>query len=50
MKRIVAGARRPLKTASDIQPQAIVPGMAAYSYSAQPMLDCWNEKPFAVCR
>ena len=50
MNRIVAGARRPLKTLSDTQPQAIVPGMAAHSYSAQPMLDSLNEKPFAVCR
>ena len=31
MKRMVAGARRPLKTVSDIQPQASVPGMAANS-------------------
>ena len=31
MNRIVAGARRPLKTVSDIQPQAIVPGIAANS-------------------
>src|SRR6266487_5323678 len=50
MKRMVAGARRPLNTRSDIHPQAMVPGMAAYSYSAQPTLDWLNVKPFAVCR
>src|SRR5688572_21763524 len=50
MKRIVAGARRPLNTRSDIHPHTIVPGIAAPSYSAQPTLDSLNEKPFAVCR
>jgi hypothetical protein len=47
---MVAGARLPLNHLSEIQPQAIVPGTAAYSYSDQPTLDCWNEKPLAVCR
>ena len=31
MNSIVAGARRLLKTLSEIQPQAMVPGIAAYS-------------------
>ncbi len=31
MKSIVAGARRPLNQRSEIQPQAIVPGIAANS-------------------
>jgi hypothetical protein len=26
------------------------PRIAAYSYSDQPRLDCWNEKPLAVSR
>ena len=50
MNSIVVGARRPLKQRSDSQPQGIVPGIAAYSYSDHPMLDSWNEKPFAVSR
>jgi hypothetical protein len=50
MNRILAGARLPLKYLSEIQPQAMVPGMAAYSYSAHAVLDCLNEKPFAVSR
>ena len=31
MNRMLAGARRPLKYRSEMQPQAIVPGIAAYS-------------------
>ncbi len=50
MNSIVAGARLPLNQWSEIQPQAIVPGIAAYSYSDQPRLDCWNENPLAVSR
>ena len=47
---VVAGARRPLNTRSEIQPQAIVPGTAADSYSAQARLDSLNENPLAVCK
>ena len=40
VNELVAGARRPLNTLSDIHPQAIVPGMAAYSYIDHARLDC----------
>ena len=50
MNRIVAGARRDLKTLSDIQPHKIVPGTVEHSKQAQAVLDCWNEKFFAVCK
>ena len=49
MNTIVAGARRPLNTVSDIQPQRIVPGIAAYSNIAQATVESRNEKPLAVC-
>ena len=40
MKRIVAGARLPLKILSDIQPHRIVPGMPANSNAVHAKLDC----------